>query len=250
MLNVVKSVENLRHIRLHRNALRIGLQQIRGRTVDSSVTVLAKKPTSWYASALNAQRLSPVRNKLIETATELFRRGGFVATTVDQICQQAQVTKGAFFHYFESKEDLAKACLEAWDAMGTRLVAEAPFQAITDPVAKVAGYMEFFMGLFSQPQLLKSCLAGTTLQEVSETHPQLRDAANVCFTNAEARLKAMLEEACRTTQQQLDAGSLAQLWIATVQGALLLCKGSRDETVIPRSLGHVKTYILQQLHGS
>ena len=54
------------------------------------------------------------RDKLIAAAHQEVRRQGYAATTVDQICAAAGVTKGAFFHHFESKEALAVAAAEAW----------------------------------------------------------------------------------------------------------------------------------------
>ena len=51
------------------------------------------------------------RDKLIAAAHQEVRRQGYSATTVDQICAAAGVTKGAFFHHFESKEALAESPL-------------------------------------------------------------------------------------------------------------------------------------------
>ncbi len=197
-----------------------------------------------------AKRGQNSREKLVNAATLLFRRNGYVATTVDQICEEAGVTKGAFFHHFDSKEALAVATLEQWDAMGAALEADAPFQSETDPVAKVVGCMEFFIRLFSSPGLLKSCLAGTTLQEVSESHPEIRCAANDCFVHAGERFQKLLEEAARSRKKKLDTAALASLWMAAIQGSLLLYKGSRDEEVIPRNLNHVKAYIQGLLDAS
>jgi len=119
----------------------------------------------------------------------------------------------------------------------------APFQAITDPLERLLACMDFYIGLFENPELLKSCLAGTTVQEVSQTHPKLREAANVCFVNAERRLKAILDDTCKSRRKRLDTASLAKLWTATIQGSLVLCKASKDESVIPKSLKHVRKYI-------
>jgi TetR/AcrR family transcriptional repressor of nem operon len=217
--------------------------------------VLDDIPTSWYdrrrtstrAAKAGAQAPPKLRDELLETATTLFRRRGFVATTVDDICAGAGATKGAFFHHFESKEALALACLVRWNQQTSSLSAAASLESIDDPVQKALTYMDFFIGVFSDPELLKSCLAGTTAQELSESHPQLRDAANVCFTTAKDQLRALLDDACRSRRVKRDTDSLATLWIAALQGSLVLCKASRDESVIPASLQHVRTYIASQI---
>jgi len=72
----------------------------------------------------------------------------------------------------------------------------APFQRIGDPMEKLLAGMEFYIHLFEDPHLRKSCLAGTTVQESAETNPKLCDAANVCIANQEKRFKARLDEAC------------------------------------------------------
>jgi TetR/AcrR family transcriptional regulator, transcriptional repressor for nem operon len=184
-----------------------------------------------------------VRSQLVRSATELFRRHGYAATTVDAICTQAQLTKGAFFHHFPSKEALAEACLRHWGEQTAALEADAPFQALADPVEKLLGGLDFFIGVFSQPGFLKSCLAGTAVQEVSETHPALRAAAGNCLAQGQVRLQKLLDEACASRGLTLDTTSLAALWMAALQGALVLAKASGDEVVIPRTLKHVRDYL-------
>jgi TetR/AcrR family transcriptional regulator, transcriptional repressor for nem operon len=189
-----------------------------------------------------------VQPKLMAAATDLIRRFGYVATTVDQICAEAGVTKGAFFHYFTSKEELAVACLGQWDERMQEVEATAPFAGRPDPRERVAGYMDFYIGLFSNPRVLKSCLAGTTLQEVAESHPDLRAAANQCLVSSQARFVALLREAARVGKKRVRAEDLAQLWLAAMQGSLVLYKGSADDELIPRNLRLVKDLILSRLN--
>ena len=119
------------------------------------------------------------REKLIASATELIRRNGYVATTVDEICAAAGVTKGAFFHHFASKEVLAETCLDLWRQQFAELLAGTPFQSVADPVERLVAAMDFFIRLFSNPQAVKSCLAGTVAQETSESNPVLRKGAGL-----------------------------------------------------------------------
>jgi TetR/AcrR family transcriptional repressor of nem operon len=184
-----------------------------------------------------------VKERLVDAGTELVRRNGYVATTVDEICAEAGVTKGAFFHHFPNKEALAKSCLRAWGEGIAAMEAAAPFRSAADPVARALGCMDFYIDLFRGSKLRMSCLAGTTVQEVAETHPALRDAANACFTGAAGRFKALLDDAARSRRKRLDTASLARLWIATLQGSIILGKASRDDAVIAESLGHVRRYV-------
>ncbi len=45
------------------------------------------------------------KDKLLDAAVHVVRQKGYAATSVDDLCKAAGVTKGAFFHHFESKED-------------------------------------------------------------------------------------------------------------------------------------------------
>lgn len=183
------------------------------------------------------------REKLVQAGVDQFRRAGFVATTVDEICVAAGVTKGAFFHHFQSKEALAEACLQQWSRQFAELQKSAPYHSVTDPLEKLLGAIDFFVNMFADPQTPKSCLVGTTVQEISETHPVLRKTAQDCFASGARQFEALLDDACRDRGVALDTASLAQMWMATIQGSLLLYKASRDESVIPTNLRHFSKYI-------
>jgi len=195
------------------------------------------------------------RDTLIDVGTDLMRRSGYVGTTVDEICTAAGLTKGAFFHYFPSKEALAQECLRKWQEQMATLHRTAPYQAIDDPLEKVLASIDFIAELFRRPDVQKSCLAGTTVQEISETNPVLRDAAQTCFVQGEAYFKSLLDDAVnggagRGCGVPLDTASLARHWMATMQGSLLLWKASRDPEDISASLMHLKAYLAGLLRES
>ncbi|MGW5160974.1 TetR/AcrR family transcriptional regulator [Nonomuraea wenchangensis] len=50
----------------------------------------------------------PVRQRLLAEATRLFAERGFEGTSVQEIVVAAGVTKGAMYHYFDSKDDLLR----------------------------------------------------------------------------------------------------------------------------------------------
>jgi TetR/AcrR family transcriptional repressor of nem operon len=81
--------------------------------------------------------------KLLDAALHVIRAKGYAATTVDDICHQAGVTKGSFFHHFKSTDELALAAVAHWGAMTDGFFAAAAYHKAEDPLARVLGYVEF-----------------------------------------------------------------------------------------------------------
>ena len=91
------------------------------------------------------------RDKLLAAALGEIRAKGYAATTVDDLCAAAGVTKGAFFHHFKSKEELAVAAADYWSQMTGALFAAAPYHAHADPLDRVLGYIDFRKALLEAP---------------------------------------------------------------------------------------------------
>lgn len=85
-------------------------------------------------------RTSDARERLLEAMLELIWVGSFASTSVDQICERAEVKKGSFYHFFESKHALAVAAIEqGWEDFRKRL--DAIFSASKPPVERLLGCM-------------------------------------------------------------------------------------------------------------
>jgi AcrR family transcriptional regulator len=60
------------------------------------------------------QRSEETRTKILDSAIKLFSTRGFNAASVDEICEEAGISKGAFYHHFGSKQALFLAILDGW----------------------------------------------------------------------------------------------------------------------------------------
>ena len=60
------------------------------------------------------QRSEETRTRILDSAIKLFSTRGFNAASVDEICEEAGISKGAFYHHFESKQALFLAILDGW----------------------------------------------------------------------------------------------------------------------------------------
>src|ERR1700756_4109497 len=86
---------------------------------------------------------SNTKTKLLDSALTIIRTKGYSATTVDDICEAAGVTKGAFFHQFKSKKKIAIEGPRRWGAAPTSLFESAPYRALPDPLDRVLAYVDF-----------------------------------------------------------------------------------------------------------
>src|SRR5262249_57541233 len=121
-----------------------------------------------------AQTRTDTRARLLDAARDVIRAKGYAGSTVDDICAAAGVSKGSFFHHFDSKEELGIAALERFGAMAATLSAAAPYQAANDPRDRVFGYVDFRISLLRGEIPLSTCLIATTLQHPYPTHPNFR----------------------------------------------------------------------------
>lgn len=66
------------------------------------------------------------REKLMESATHLFLEEGYDATSVNDICKHAGVSKGSFYHYFETKQVLFLTLMENWSSKVMQSILSQP----------------------------------------------------------------------------------------------------------------------------
>ena len=116
------------------------------------------------------------KTKLLDAALSVIRSKGYAATTVDDLCAAAGVTKGAFFHHFKSKEDLGITAADYWSETTGSLFAQAPYHAHADPLERVLGYVDFRQALLQGAIPDITCLVGTMVQETYGSSPAIRHA--------------------------------------------------------------------------
>lgn len=185
------------------------------------------------------------RTRLLDAARDVIRAKGFAATSVDELCRLAAVTKGAFFHHFRGKEALGVAAARHWAETTSAFFADAPYHAADDPFDRVLAYIAFrrSIAVGELPQL--TCLVGTMAQEVFATSPAIRDACADSIFGHAATLEADIASAmsARGTEGDWAAQSLARHIQAVIQGAFVLAKAADDPALARESMDHLERYI-------
>ncbi len=191
------------------------------------------------------------RTRLLEAARDTIRRKGFAATSVEDLCQTAGVTKGAYFHHFKSKEALGVAAADYWSEITTPLFAGAAYHLPADPAARVLDYIAFRKALIDGDPAEFSCLAGMMTQEVFDTHPEIRDACARSILGHAETLEADIAAAIAAhgLARETTPRSLALHIQAVIQGAFILAKATGDATLARDSLDHLHAYVTLIFRG-
>ncbi|HKD23087.1 MAG TPA: TetR/AcrR family transcriptional regulator, partial [Rhizomicrobium sp.] len=64
------------------------------------------------------------KKKLLDATLKVVRTKGYAATRIEDVCAEAGLTKGSFFHHFKSKDDLALSAVSYWDRFTTGFFAD------------------------------------------------------------------------------------------------------------------------------
>jgi TetR/AcrR family transcriptional repressor of nem operon len=185
------------------------------------------------------------RDKILDAALKVIRTKGYAATTVDDLCAASDVTKGAFFHHFKSKNDLAVAAAEHWSEVTGELFEAAPYHRRADPLQRVLGYLEFRKQLLTGEVAEFTCLVGTMVQEIFESSPAIRAACDASISGHAAKIETDIAEAMqqRGLRPEWTSKSLALHTQAVLQGAFILAKAKGDAKIAAASIDHLRRYV-------
>lgn len=189
------------------------------------------------------------RTRLMDAAEMLILEHGFAGTPVDAIIGEAGVTKGAFFHHFPSKSDLARALVERYAAADAEHLEENMARAerlSRDPLQQLlifVGLFEESMGELTEP--FPGCLFASYVYEAqlfdAGTHELIRRAV----LQWRKRLREKLEEVAASYPPRVDVDldALADLMWATFEGSFILSKTMRDPAAVSAQLRQYRTYL-------
>ncbi|MGK7311990.1 MAG: TetR/AcrR family transcriptional regulator [Candidatus Longimicrobiales bacterium M2_2A_002] len=189
------------------------------------------------------------RARIMDVAESLILAQGFAATSVDSIVAGAGVTKGAFFHHFDTKTELAHALVERWadrDEAHLEENMERAERLSRDPLQQLllfVGLFEESMAALTEPY--PGCLLASTVHEAELFDGATRARIRRSVHAWRGRIRAKLDEVAVEHPARLDVDLDAvadQMW-STFEGAFILSKTLQEAGPVAAQLRQYRNYL-------
>ncbi len=184
------------------------------------------------------------KERILERAAQLFNQQGYFGSSLSDIMHETGLEKGGIYNHFASKEQLA---LEAFDyAIGLlqqrlRLALAGKFNAIDRLLAIVS----YFQSIIEDPPVAGGCPILNTAIEADDAQPALRDRARREMDSLRSTIQRIISKGIERQEIRpgVDPDVCATLFIATLEGAVMLSKLYQDPVHMRRAAEHVTSYI-------
>lgn len=196
-----------------------------------------------------ARNAHSTRENILNVAENLILERGFGSTSIDQILEKTQLTKGAFFYHFKSKMDLARALIERYIKRDDELLYELMSKAeklSRDPLQQMLIFVGLLHEILSE---LKAphpgCMIAsfvyqfedfseqtktTVVRGFDEWHKVLDEKFNLILQNHKPRM-------------EVSASGLVDNLLSAFEGGLILAKMTNQAKDFADQIQHYKNYI-------
>lgn len=184
------------------------------------------------------------REMILAQAAQVFNRQGYFGSSLSDIMHETGLEKGGIYNHFKSKEQLA---LEAFDY--TLAVLQRRIQlglaGKKNAVDRLLALMAYFEELAIDPPVAGGCPILNTAIESDDAHPVLRERASKAMDDLRATIQRIVTRGIERQELRadVDADVCATLFIAMLEGALMLSKLYGDPVHMRRAVEHLKWYI-------
>ena len=181
------------------------------------------------------------RERILDTAYELFSRHGTRAVGVDRIIAECGIAKMTLYRNFPSKDDLILAFLERREELWTRawLQAEAERRGAT-PAERLLAIFDVFSGWFGEDDF-EGCSFINVMLEIMEPESVVRQASVRHLESIRAFLRGLAQDAGIA-----DPDGFARQWHILMKGSIVsAAEGDRDAAARAKQIGT----ILLEHHG-
>ena len=168
----------------------------------------------------------------MRAAEELMLRDGYSATRVDDVIRRAKLTKGSFYHFFDSKEALGLAALEHYYSDRAARLASGRYAGEPDPRRRAQGFIDHAAEV-GEDLWKMGCLLASFAADAAGSSPAISRA----LRKRTDELRAwVMEVLAPLATAEAGAAELAEQFLVCVEGSIVLARIHGDPGYLRRAI--------------
>lgn len=188
------------------------------------------------------------KEMILERCAQLFSKQGYFGSSLADIMQETGLEKGGIYNHFSSKEELA---LESFDYAFSLLQQRMriALEGKTHAVERLYAILSYFQSLLEEPVIVGGCPILNTAVEADDAQPALRERALHAMDSLSSTIERIVAKGIRKQElrPEIDVAACATLFVATLEGAVMMSKLYRDTVYMKRAMEHLRWYIDTQM---
>lgn len=183
-------------------------------------------------------RKSDAKERLLRAAAKLIHERGFTAVSVADICAEAGVQKGSFYHFFPTKKELVVETINWFGksfqtGVGTSVDPEAP--ALDQLQQLVDGMTQTHRADHEAAGCIRGCPIGNLALEMSHRCENIQAKVQDVFDKWRNWIEALIRTGIERGELRVeDPAATAEALVANLEGALMMAKAANDPSVFAR----------------
>ncbi len=187
-----------------------------------------------------------LKEEIIHESLRLFSLKGFLSTSINDILEAANTSKGGFYNHFASKEDLFFEVLD--EARGIwREKCLSGLDEIESPMGKIIKLLENYGDRYlkDSENFPGGCIFTTFSVELDDQRPHLAKEVNTGFVGLKAMLKRLLDEGKELGElsSNVSTSAVTEMLLAGMLGASVIYGVDKSTASLDRSINALIEYL-------
>jgi TetR/AcrR family transcriptional repressor of nem operon len=187
-----------------------------------------------------------LRERIVHESLRLFSLKGFLSTSINDIMEAADTSKGGFYNHFASKEELFYEVLQEARQIWREKVL-AGMDEIESPAGKIKRLLENYRDRYLKDgnNFPGGCVFVTFSVELDDQHPHLCEEVNKGFVGLKRMLMSLLDEgrARGELTETVSTSAVTEMLFAGMLGASVIYGVDKSTDSLDRSINTLIDYL-------
>lgn len=199
-------------------------------------------------------RSNSSRERILDTAESIVLERGYAGTTIEDIIQNAAITKGGFFYHFRGKAELARALIDRYIQLDTDIFksfSERADSLSEDPLQQTLIFLNLFTEMVAgMTEVHPGCLAAAFTYESQQFDDAIRQRIKEGMLEWREVMLQRLERIHQQYQPRLETSpeALADMFTACVEGGIILAMAYGNNQALIEQTQNFRSH-LRLLYG-